>query len=1105
MDLARALDRVGLEPAASEEEVRRAWRSVRARLALPGGGDSPRAEWLSVERALRESLVGSLSAPLSWTPSWSLRERHASEPAGARFLPPWRAPRSASLSAPLAPTSSARTSAGGASSGLEPGAAQEHALEAAAALAAFLRARGPGLIAAPRERDAEAHPLESAAPGEGCLQAEPPSARAALVTRPQPQPAALALARPRPRGLELARAADPACARTAGALPPRARRAWQGRGLRQVAGLALLGALVGFFAWRAGSPAAPAARLALEAVAQGAPDELGIWHVREDALLVRGQLSDARPAATIAVRDRSGALVQRVQPDARGAFELRLAASEAGSLYEFRIDDREAGREQLRVERDPRAPLIVKTSPASEQPSSAESVDLEVWVQEEHLVLLELDGEPLRREADGHFVAAGLRLPPHGRRSFRLEASDSAGNRTSRSISLERDARAPRLLDASPADASVVEADVALELVLCFDEFVEAVRLDGAPLSIDPDARTARGVRRFARPAALELAWSARDRAGNEGRGVLHLDCREVVRLELDALALADPIDGVRYTSAAELALSGRVRAARADWIAALDGQGRVRQRAALDESGRFAFALELPPEELFEWCLQTPGLAPTPVQRCLRDASAPSLVWLEPDPGRALAAELVAAGRVDLRVRLAERNPDWLRCGAIEFERARGEDEEWIARAVPIPADGRLRLEAADLAGRLTRAEWALDIDRVAPHLIVCLAPAERSAAAPERAGELLALDFRGGTDGDFGADLGEDHRGGPAADGLSAELRLRFDEPLASFALGAHELESARLAAAVGVGFAIPLQAAGSTPELSLPWRALDRFGNESAGQLELPAGWTLDTRALAGGDESVFGELAPELRAAYLVLEGPASAGAQRRLPRRLLQRLTGIEFRLVPAGRFGLGDERSASEDEGPEQAVELSAFYMARHEVSRQVWSRGGGASSGSTRADYPVTNLSWYEADAWCRALGLRLPSEAQWEYAAAGSEERRFPWGDEWRARACNAGSAGEDDFEGSAPVGSFAQDLSWCGLLDMAGNVSEWCSDTYRPYAEWVRPGALDPRQSEGEERYVERGGCFADENPTRNSYRFGYSAEGTEQLGFRPVLLP
>lgn len=161
--------------------------------------------------------------------------------------------------------------------------------------------------------------------------------------------------------------------------------------------------------------------------------------------------------------------------------------------------------------------------------------------------------------------------------------------------------------------------------------------------------------------------------------------------------------------------------------------------------------------------------------------------------------------------------------------------------------------------------------------------------------------------------------------------------------------------------------------------------------------------------------------------------------------------------------------------------------------------------------DYPV-ECTWLQADAYCTANGFSLPTEAQWEYAARGPERNSYPWGDKWDPSKCcnseNCGGSWEDPTGmcRSSPfaVGSVAADRSWCGALDMAGNVTEWCADYYQEdyYSNSPRE---DPHGPQSGEMRSGRGGGYQYELAfCLSSHRSGGpELNAMVRQGFRPVI--
>ena len=266
--------------------------------------------------------------------------------------------------------------------------------------------------------------------------------------------------------------------------------------------------------------------------------------------------------------------------------------------------------------------------------------------------------------------------------------------------------------------------------------------------------------------------------------------------------------------------------------------------------------------------------------------------------------------------------------------------------------------------------------------------------------------------------------------------------------------------------------------------------------------------------------------------------------------------GMELVYVPAGDFLMGsadDDPEARDNEKPQHEVYLDAYWMDKTEVTNAMfeqfvaatghrtdaerlgtayvfnqcgWSRVEGAhwlrpegpgSDIAGRMDHPVVQVSWNDADAYCRWAGRRLPTEAEWEKAARGSDGRKYPWGQGPPAGdllnfadvnlGCSWADLTQDDgYERTAPVGTYPAGASPYGALDMAGNVWEWVADWYDSGYYAVSPRRNPPGPSAGEYRAL-RGGSWSFPGVyVRAASRFWYTPDIRDyNNGFRCARSP
>jgi formylglycine-generating enzyme required for sulfatase activity len=221
--------------------------------------------------------------------------------------------------------------------------------------------------------------------------------------------------------------------------------------------------------------------------------------------------------------------------------------------------------------------------------------------------------------------------------------------------------------------------------------------------------------------------------------------------------------------------------------------------------------------------------------------------------------------------------------------------------------------------------------------------------------------------------------------------------------------------------------------------------------------------------------------------------------------------GIKWVNIPTSEFRMGDNfNEGYPDEKPVHTVSLDSYYISKYEVTFTQYdmfcSETGRSNLAWGRGSWPVIGVTWKDARAFCDWISqktgknIHLPTEAQWEKAARGTDQRRYPWGN--GSPNCKLAN-----YYGCVikivPVGSYPSGVSPYGVHDMVGNVREWCADWYSStyYSRSPRDNPSGP--SSGHSRVIRGGSWYDDANPSRSANRF-YSPPfyRNSYIGFRIV---
>ncbi len=232
---------------------------------------------------------------------------------------------------------------------------------------------------------------------------------------------------------------------------------------------------------------------------------------------------------------------------------------------------------------------------------------------------------------------------------------------------------------------------------------------------------------------------------------------------------------------------------------------------------------------------------------------------------------------------------------------------------------------------------------------------------------------------------------------------------------------------------------------------------------------------------------------------------------------------LDMVLIPPGVFKMGTPKAVRDDEALRMADQVHhyvrlthPFYMALTETNQEQFaavmganpswfSKGGGGAGkvkGKDTSKYPVEQVSWYDALMFCqktKVQGLRIPTEAEWEYACRAGTQTNFALGQAITVKEANF----NDELHRTARVASYRENNF--GLFDMHGNVLEWCLDGY--LIQYEKLPAIDPFQLEARGRRIARGGSwYGNAEDCRSATRFNFWDDlHYNDVGFRVVLLP
>jgi formylglycine-generating enzyme required for sulfatase activity len=306
---------------------------------------------------------------------------------------------------------------------------------------------------------------------------------------------------------------------------------------------------------------------------------------------------------------------------------------------------------------------------------------------------------------------------------------------------------------------------------------------------------------------------------------------------------------------------------------------------------------------------------------------------------------------------------------------------------------------------------------------------------------------------------------------------------------------------------------------PRRLLRWQYADYFeGQRERGLQRL----LVSLKRRADGLGLIFEVPTPKIEEKPVEEKGPVFEQPK---PSNKIILSNGMELMRVPAGEFLMGstkDNKLAYDDERPQHIVDIPYdYWMARFPVTNELYNtyvKTKGiehpVSGWGKKKDHPVVNMSWQDAMAYCRwlndlfknelpsGIALRLPTEAEWEKAARGTERREYPWGDEFDKNKCNTSEGGRGSTTSASLYSPHGDSPYSCA--DMAGNVWEWTHSEKKAYPYNAGDGREDEKASGT--RVLRGGSFYYIERYARSAYRYDNDFDFFDRdFGFRVVASP